>query len=463
MFKIKYGLDGRILKYKARWVVHGYKQQHGIDYNETWSGVVKPATFRMMFGIAAIRDLHIEQMNVVTAFLYGFLDELVYVEQSHGFVINPDLVCKLNKALYGLKQAPRVWSAMLKGFLNKLGFYETESNKSLFVSEDKKMFIAVYVDDLLIIGADMDRIEKVKVELSSTFKMTDLGAASHYLGMGIYRDRGNRTITLLQTTYLEKVLDKFGMKDCAPAATPMEASVPNSILPSTEQADEDTIYWYGASIGSLMYAMVTTRPDIAFALSVASRYCSNPNQTHVALVTRIFRYIKGSLGVGITFGGGGLTELELVGYSDADFNGAVDGRCSTGAWLFLFAGGPISWSAKRQATPALSTCEAEYMALSEAGKEALWLRSTMVDLGLLSSDAPTLVWADNKGAIALGENPEFHRKTKHIQSKWHWIRSFIERETLLVKFVPTASMVADGLTKALTPKAFQGFRSTMGM
>lgn len=165
--------------------------------------------------------------------------------------------------------------------------------------------------------------------------------------------------------------------------------------------------------------------------------------------------------MGITFGGS--TELEVVGYSDADYNGAVDGRCSTGAWLFLLAGGPISWSAKRQATPAMSTCEAEYMALSEAGKEALWLRYIMVDLGLLSSEVPTLVWADNKGAIALGENPEFHRKTKHIESRWHWIRSFIERGILLVKFIPTASMAADGLTKALTPKAFRDFRSMMGM
>ena len=461
VFKIKYGLDGNILKYKARWVVHGYKQQYGIDYNETWSGVVKSATFRMMFGIAATRDLHIEQMDVVTAFLYGFLDELVYVEQPHGFVIDPGLVCKLRKALYGLKQAPRVWSAMIRSFLNKLGFHETESDKSLFVSEDKKMFIAVYVDDLLIIGADMSRIDKVKAELKSTFKMTDLGPASHYLGMEIRRDRGRRTLTLLQTTYLETVLEKFGMRDCASVATPMEASVPNSVLPSTEQADEDTVYWYGASVGSLMYAMVTTRPDIAFALSVASRYCSNPNQAHVALVTRIFKYIKGTLKVGITFGGS--TELEVVGYSDADYNGAVDGRCSTGAWLFLLAGGPISWSAKRQATPAMSTCEAEYMALSETGKEALWLRYIMVDLGLLSSEVPTLVWADNKGAIALGENPEFHRKTKHIESKWHWIRSFIERGILLVKFIPTASMAADGLTKALTPKAFRDFRSMMGM
>ena len=350
---------------------------------------------------------------------------------------------------------------MIRSFLNKLEFYETESDKSLFVSKDKKMYIAVYVDDLLIFGADMGRIDKVKSELKSTFKMTDLGPASHYLGMEIRRDRSRKTLTLLQTTYLETVLKKFGMEDCASVATSMEASVPNSVLSSTEQADEATIYWYGASVGSLMYAMVTTRPDIAFALSVASRYCSNPSQTHVGIVTRILKYIKGTLGVGITFGGS--TELDVIGYSDSDYNGAADGRCSTGAWLFLLGGGPISWSFKRQATSAMSTCEAEYMALSEAGKEALWLRYVMIDLGILNPEASTLLWADNKGAIALGENPEFHRKTKHIESRWHWIRAFIERGILLVQFIPTASMAADGLTKALTPKAFRGFRSMMGM
>ncbi len=328
-------------------------------------------------------------MNVVTAFLYGFLNELVYVEQPHGFVKNSNLVCRLKKALYDLKQASRVWSAMIRSFLNKLGFCETESDKSLFVSKNKKMFIIVYVDDLLIFGADMSRINKVKAELKSTFKMTDLGSASHYLSMKIRRDRSRKTLTLLQTTYLEAVLKKFDMKDCASVAISMKASVPNSVLPSTEQADEATIYWYEASVGSLMYAMMTTRSDIAFALSVASRYCSNPSQTHVGLVTRIFKYIKGTLNVSITFKGS--TELNVIEYSDADYNGAADERCLTGAWLFLLEGGPISWSAKRQATPAMSTCEAEYMTLSEAEKEALWLRYVMIDLNILNPKAFTLL------------------------------------------------------------------------
>lgn len=197
VFKIKYKLNENILKYKARWVVQKYKQQYEIDYNEIWSEVVKSAIFRMMFDITATCDLHIKQMNVVIVFLYEFLNELIYVKQSHDFVIDFNLICRLRKALYDLKQASRVWSIMIQSFLNKLDFHEIESDKSLFVSEDKKMFIVIYVDDLLIIEADMSHINKIKTEFKSTFKMTDLDLTLHYLNMKIRRDKERRILTLL--------------------------------------------------------------------------------------------------------------------------------------------------------------------------------------------------------------------------------------------------------------------------
>lgn len=197
VFKIKYKLNENILKYKARWVVQKYKQQYEIDYNEIWSEVVKSAIFRMMFDITATCDLHIKQMNVVIVFLYEFLNELIYVKQSHDFVIDFNLICRLRKALYDLKQASRVWSIMIQSFLNKLDFHEIESDKSLFVSEDKKMFIVIYVDDLLIIEADMSHINKIKTEFKSTFKMTDLNLTLHYLNMKIRRDKERRILTLL--------------------------------------------------------------------------------------------------------------------------------------------------------------------------------------------------------------------------------------------------------------------------
>ena len=251
------------------------------------------------------------------------------------------------------------------------------------------------------------------------------------------------------------------MQDCASITTSMKALISNSILSLTKQADENIIYWYEISIDSLMYVMMTTRSDIVFALSVTSRYCSNSNQTHVALITWIFKYIKDTLKVSITFEES--IELEVVKYSDADYNDAVDDRCSTKIWLFLLAEESIFWSVKRQMTSAMSTCEAEYMTLSEIKKKALWLRYIMMNLRLFSFEILTLIWADNKSAIALDENSKFYRKMKHIKSKWHWIRSFIEREILLIKFISTVSMTVDDLTKTLISKTFRDFRSMMSM
>ena len=213
-----------------------------------------------------------------------------------------------------------------------------------------------------------------------------------------------------------------------------------------------------------MYAMTMTRPDIAFALSIVSRYCNNPDSTHVAAVTRILQYIKGLLDDGIIFRGQPNTDLDLIGYTDADYRSAKEDRKSTSGWLFCLGGGPISWSSKRQTVVALSSCEAEYIALNEAGKEAIWLQRILEALGLIDySPSPTLIYEDNQGTIALAENPEFHRRTKHIDIRYHWIRDAIGRKLITLEHISTREQAADGLTKALTVKAFQDFKKMVGM
>ena len=458
VFKIKYGLDGSILRYKARWVIYGYKQMEGVDFSSTWAGVVKPASFRTLFAIAAARNLHILQLDIVTAFLYGLLDEEIYVSQPDGFIEDPTLVCHLRKALYGLKQAPRVWYAVIREFLKGMGFASTSADQSVFVSEDKKTFICVYVDDLLLFGEDMDYLNTIKLKLSNRFKMTDLGPVSHYLGMSI--ECRNGRVSLNQTTYLQSVLERFGMSDCKPSPTPMEPGIPNVMMPTddAQRADADAVCWYGSVVGSLMYAMTMTRPDLGYALSVLSRYCANPDATHIKAATRLLRYVRGTLSYRIHYEG----TTGFVGYTDADWAGAKDGRRSTGGWLFFLSGGPISWSSKRQDLVTQSSCESEYVALSEAGKEAIWLRSLLLQLHAVPK-VSTVIWADNQGAIALGENPEFHRRTKHIDAKWHWVREAIEEGKILVEYIPTNLMAADGLTKALPPAKFQRFLGMMGM
>jgi hypothetical protein len=239
-------------------------------------------------------------MDVKTAFLYGLVTEEIYVEQPEGFDDGSGRVCKLLRALYGLKQAPRVWYETLSTFLATLGFKPLLSDMGVFVKGHT--FIAVYVDDLLIAGPSKDEIVAVKQALCNKFKMTDLGSCKYYLGMSLRRDRATRSIFLSQTTYLEKVLRDFGMDQCAPNATPVSTSKfgePDSGYKATGELKE----WYAKAIGSLMYLMLGTRPDIAFAVSLCSRHLGNPTNEHQTAVKRIFRYLKGSQNLELVYQG----------------------------------------------------------------------------------------------------------------------------------------------------------------
>ena len=407
--------------------------------------------------------MHAEQMDIVTVFLYELLDEVIYVTQPDEFIEDSDLICHLIKALYDLKQSPRVWYGVIRDFLKSLGFEPTESDHSVFVSKDKKTYIAVYVDDLLIVSGDMTYINEVKAKLTERFKMTDLGPAQQYLGIEIIREEKG-SILLRQTTYLKKVLERFGMQNCKAVSTPMDPGLMSVMMPSNEdhQAHEDTIYWYGSAVGSLMFAATMTRPDFAQALGVLSRYCINPDSTHVAALQHLFRYIQGTLDLGI-----GFTDADWItffeGFSDADWAGAIDGRHSTGGYIFFVAGGAVSWSSKRQDVIALSSCESEYYGLAEAGKEALWIRQLLTELGQYDTSTPAHLWMDNQGAKALSENPEFHRRTKHIDVRYHWVREEVAKGTLQLEYIPTGQMAADGLTKPLGRQAFQRFLTLIHM
>jgi hypothetical protein len=215
VYKHKRGANGEILRYKSRWVVRGFEQREGLDYNETFASVVKPMSYKLLFAIAAAYDLEIEQMDVKTAFLYGDIDSEVYVEQPQGFGATGQStkVCKLNKALYGLKQSPRVWYLTLTTYLKTLGFEPLTADNCIF-HNNKGTYIAVFVDDLLIIGPSKDDIEAIKGKLRERFSMTDLGPCKYYLGMEVIRDRQNRTLKLSQRSYLEKILRDFEMWDC---------------------------------------------------------------------------------------------------------------------------------------------------------------------------------------------------------------------------------------------------------
>jgi hypothetical protein len=286
VFKIKRGAAGEILRYKARWVVRGFEQQYGLDFHETFASVVKPMSYKAIFAIAAAYDWEIEQMDVKTAFLYGDIEEDIWIELPTGCGVTG--TAKLKKALYGLKQAPRVWYNTLATFLSSLGFQPLDADSSVFCRDG--VIIAIYVDDLFLAGASKPDIDKIKDSLKQRFKMSDLGACHFYLGMEVIRDRPRRTLRLSQTAYLRKVLQDFGMEHCNDKiTTPMETS--SRLMPADpgQEADPKFRKQYQSAVGSLMYAMLGTRPDLAFAVSVISRFSSNPTNAHWSAVKRVFR------------------------------------------------------------------------------------------------------------------------------------------------------------------------------
>ena len=459
VYKLKRGAHGEILRYKARWVVRGFEQREGIDFNETFATVVKPMSYKALFALAAALDLEIEQMDVKTAFLYGQITEEIYVQQPTGLEDGTERVCKLRRALYGLKQAPRVWYNTLTDFLKDLGFISLIADLSVYCRGH--VFVAIFVDDLLIFGPSMDEINKLKKKLNKRFQMSDLGPAAYYLGMEITRDRPNRTIYLNQTGYLEKILKDFGLWDVKPVTTPMDTSVHLVKADEGFQASDHERTRYQSAVGSLMYAMMGTRADVAFAVSVISRFASNPDDSHWKACKRVFRYLRGSLEYNLTFSG---PLQPLVGYTDADWAGDHDTRRSTSGFTFSLGSGVISWQSKRQPTVALSSCEAEYMGQTQATKEAIWLRKLLSQLDeSYEEPAATVIFGDNQGAIALAKNPEFHARTKHIDIQHHFVRERVASGEVTMRFVPTSDQIADGLTKALCRDKFETFRRALGL
>lgn len=460
VFKLKKDRHGQILKYKARWVVHGYKQRYGLDYEETFASVAKPMSWKALMALAALRGLKIRQLDVVTAFLYGFLDQMIFVEQPH--ILSEGIkVCLLRRALYGLKQSPRVWFETIADFLKKLGLLPSAYDPAIFISDDKEVFVSIYVDDLLIFGSSDQQIAKLTQQLSERFKMTDLGTVSHYLGMEI--DVTGAAVSLRQTTYLKKVLERFQINNCKTRSTPMDPDFPARCMPSDEQADQDTITWYQSAIGSLMWPAIHTRPDFLYAVTMLAKYNNNPGPLHIRAVRQVFQYVAGTLERGIQFCKDGSSQL--AAYSDSDWAGQIDGRKSTGGFAFMLAGGPVSHSSKQQPIVALSSTEAELIALNEAGKEAKWLGHLLDEFSLNDStnSTPVHLKGDNQGSIALTQNPEHHKRTKHIDIRYHWIREAVSQGCFSIDYVPTKLMVADGLTKPLGPQSFSEFVRMLGM
>ena len=382
------------------------------------------------------------------------------MDQPEDFVVpgKENLVCKLKHSLYGLKQAPRCWNSVLDQCLKDLGFVQATSDPCIYVRHGQRpLTVGIYVDDILVAGDKIENINEFKSALAERFDIKDLGKLSYFLGVKVVQNSCDGTIWIGQPAYAETILKKFNMESCKSIATPVDVST--KLTKGTEDSEYIDDTYYQSAIGSLLYLSMKTRPDITFAVSLAARYSSKPTSQHLKAVKRIFRYLQGTIHYGLLFK---RSETKaILGYSDSDWGGDVADSKSTSGYLFQLGGTAISWQSKKQSCVALSTAEAEYIALAGAAQEATWLRQLTTDL-TGSSDCITIN-EDNQSAIAIARNPQFHGRVKHINIKYHFIREQLAHNIIQLQYCQTAEMIADIFTKGLARIKFEKLRQMAGV
>ena len=475
LFVIKRKLDGTVDRFKARIVAGGHRQREGIDFKETFAPVAKFASLRVLLTLAALEDLDGEQVDIVTAFLYGELDETVYMRVPDGlsplagdeyldhdgilrpFDVSstPKLVWLLCRSLYGLRQSPRCFYRKLDDLLVSKGYVRVPADYGVWVLH-REVVLLVHVDDMQVFG-NRSAINTLIEVLESVFVVKRLGPTGNelFLGLRLERDRSARRIAVSQSHYARQILVRFGMTGCTPVHTPMDPREDWTPQENDKLLDSDGKRQYQAAIGSLIYLMLGTRPDLGFCVNKLAQYCGAPTDRHWRGIMRILRFVRGTTSAKLVLGNVPRTPDETIpadvvcGYFDSAFMDNTHDRHSTMGYAFYCAGSLVSWSSRKQRTIALSTTEAEYLAGTEATKEVVWLQQLMRALGVTSGIYPTTLYGDNQGANALARNPEYHGRTKHIHGRQRFITEMVEQGIIRVLYIPTCNMVADALTKAL--------------
>ncbi|WVZ52799.1 hypothetical protein U9M48_003821 [Paspalum notatum var. saurae] len=411
-----------VVRNKARLVAQGFCQKEGIDYEETFAPIARLEAIRILLAFAASKGFKLQQMDVKSAFLNGFIEEEVYVRQPPGFESAkfPDRVYKLRKALYGLKQAPRAWYARLKSFLLKFGFVMGSVDKTLFLLSRG---VQIDVDDIIFGGSSHALVSSFAEQMSREFEMSLMGELQFFLGLQI--KQGLEGTFVHQAKYTRDILKKFNMGDSKPMTIPMST---NTALDADEDGEAVDEKEFRGMISSLLY-LTATRPDIQFVVCLCARYQASPRTSHRQTVKCIFRYLKFTPELGLWYFSEGSQMLTMLA-------AGLIARTSL-----------VSWSSRKQASVALSTTEAEYVAAASCCSELLWMKATLSNFGLRFGIIPLLV--DSTSAISVAKNPVLHSRTKHIDVRFHFLRDHYEKGDIDLIHVVSANQLADIFTKPL--------------
>ena len=425
VFDVKLGPDGRIERFKARLVARGNEQSDD-DFEETFAPVFRLDSLRILIALAARYGLLAHMLDASNAFVGLDLDKPNCMEIPEGLQdFDPEaregMILELRKSLYGLHQSANLWHRKITSFLKQIGFQLTTADLSVFIN-NRGLIIALYVDNIIIFGRNEKEINAVKQKLKEFHPMTDSSRVDKLLGIRFTWGKDG-SIHLDQESYASQILEEFGMANCKPSRTPISPSVQLSD-DSSPRLGRGEHKLFRRLIGRLIFLITATQPDISFPVNQLSQFLAEPRQVHLVAAKHVLRYIQATMDYGLVFGAKG--RQGLVAYTDSAYTNSVRSRSTTG-FIFMINGSPVCWNSRKQTVTAQSSTEAEYMAMSEASKQAIWIRHFLYSISkeTVYNGTPTTIFEDNQGAIKLADNPVNHPKTKHIAVHYHAIREHI--------------------------------------
>lgn len=452
VYDIKHNSNGELERFKARIVAKGFMQKAGVDYFEVFAPVTRYTTLRLAVAISVQFGWNRVALDVKTAFLNSPLDEEIYVTQPDGFIEkgHERKVYLLQKALYGLKQASRAWNILLRNFMESFGFKCSEADPAFFVYCKNEVVIlaVVYVDDIFLTGNDLPTLENVIKYFMNRFDVRICRKVSKFLGISLKWD--DKSVTLHHGAMIIRLLDYFNMSDCKFSAVPIVSG--NTVTDSNDDVCNISVTLFQQLVGSLLYLANTTRPDICYAVGFLSRHIHKPTTALWKIGKGILRYLKGTIELGVRYRS--MDVAKVIGYCDSDFAQEKPSRKSISGYTFMFAGGPISWRSKQQSVIAQSTVETEFVALSLAVREALWIKKFKLDIPIDSTVFDITIFEDNQGCISLTKQNVINEKSKHIDVKYQLIVYNVQKGEIDVEYMPTVDMLADVMTKPLMRNRF---------